>query len=387
MKIVHIAPNAPYNDNWGYQDNLLPKYQRKAGHDVAVIVTTQTHRDGRVVEIDPDDYVTDDGVRVIRLKKKSYSNRVLTFWFAKLEVYPYLEEIRPDLVFFHGLSSITIYDAVRYKKKRNPNCVIVRDSHVDYNNCVKLTGIKKILLQGMERYFVRSTMPYVSRVYGVTPWRKQFAEEYFRVPPEKTDVLIMGADDELLNIGEKDRLRAEVRKQYGISDSDFLVVTGGKIDGAKKIDLLMEVCAELDGVKLLVFGNVSDDIREKFDELCASTDRITYIGWVDSGDVYRYFFAADLVCFPGGHSVMWEQACASKVPCLFKKWDGMEHLNNGGNSDFLDPVTKETIQEKITSLRFTPAYDAMKKTAESDATDVYLYSRIAEKSVECAEKI
>ena len=36
MKIVHIAPNAPYNDYWGYQDNLLPKYHKKLGHDVTV---------------------------------------------------------------------------------------------------------------------------------------------------------------------------------------------------------------------------------------------------------------------------------------------------------------------------------------------------------------
>ena len=43
MKIVHIAPNAPYNDNWGYQDNLLPRYQKKLGHDVTVIITNKMH--------------------------------------------------------------------------------------------------------------------------------------------------------------------------------------------------------------------------------------------------------------------------------------------------------------------------------------------------------
>ncbi len=386
MKIVHIAPNAPYNDNWGYQDNLLPKYHKKAGHDVTVFVSTLTHRDGRIVETEPADYVLPDGVRVVRLRKKEYAHRVLTNLNAKMEVYSYLKELQPDFVFYHSLSSATIYDVVRYKKEVNPACVIVRDNHLDYNNCMPLSGIKKILIRGFYRHTVRKTMPYVSRVYGVTPWRQQFAEDFFRVPHSKTDVLIMGADDEQMNLSEKPQIRAEVRRQYGISDDDFLVVTGGKIDTAKKIDLLMKACMETKDVKLLVFGNVCDGVREEFENLLAASDRITYVGWVNASDVYRYFFAADLVFFPGGHSVMWEQACASKVPCVFQKWNGMEHLNNGGNSDFLYPVTVESIADKLRSLRFTPAYYAMKQVADSGATDVYLYSHIAEKSLECANR-
>ena len=28
MKILHLCLDAPFNDDWGYQDNLLPKYQK-----------------------------------------------------------------------------------------------------------------------------------------------------------------------------------------------------------------------------------------------------------------------------------------------------------------------------------------------------------------------
>ena len=51
MRILHIAPSAPYNDYWGYQDNLLPKYHRKLGHEVTVIVTNTMHKDGKIVII------------------------------------------------------------------------------------------------------------------------------------------------------------------------------------------------------------------------------------------------------------------------------------------------------------------------------------------------
>jgi hypothetical protein len=37
MKIIHICQY--YNDGFGYQENLLPRYQAKLGHDVMVITS------------------------------------------------------------------------------------------------------------------------------------------------------------------------------------------------------------------------------------------------------------------------------------------------------------------------------------------------------------
>ena len=148
----------------------------------------------------------------------------------------------------------------------------------------------------------------------------------------------------------------------------------------------MEACRNTDHVKLLIFGNVKEDVKQEFDEILSESENITYIGWIDADQVYNYFFASDLVFFPGQHSVLWEQACASKVPCVFEKWEGMEHVNNGGNSDFVSPVTVESLREKILELKYTDKYAKMKQIAESDKTDIYLYSRIAEKSLECIKK-
>ena len=107
------------------------------------------------------------------------------------------------------------------------------------------------------------------------------------------------------------------------------------------------------------------------------------VGWISSEQFYGYFFAADLAFFPGQHSVLWEQACASKVPCVFGRWDGMDHVDNGGNARFLDCSTPEEIRELIQKLHFTADYQEMLTAARSEKTDIYLYSRIAEKSLEC----
>ena len=386
MKIVHIAPRAPYNDYWGYQDNLLPKYQKKLGHDVTVIITNTMHKDGKIVETDCADYVLNDGVRVIRLKCKQYPNIVLTNIHSKLPVFEYLKEIKPDFIFYHSLHGTTIFDAIRYVKEMNPRCVIVQDNHLDYNICNEPVGAKGMILRTVQRYFNRKSIPYISRVYGVTPWRKTYAEDYYRIPSTKTDVLIMGADDERIDFDHRDTIRRNIREKYGISDSEFLIVTGGKIDKRKKIHMLMEAVSNIDSVKLLIFGRIHKDIQEDFDRLLDKNHNIIYIGWIEADAVYDYFFAADLAFFPGQHSVLWEQACAAKVPCVFEKWEGMEHVNNGGNSEFVTPVTREVIEEKIRDLLFTERYAHMKSVAESEATDIYLYSKIAVKSLECAKQ-
>ena len=380
MKIVHIMPSAPYNDYWGYQDNLLPKYQKKLKHDVTVIATNTINKDGKISEIDCNDYVLNDGVRVIRLKCKKYCCKVITNMRSKLEVYDLLCKINPDYIFFHGLVSSSIYDVVKYKKHRN--CVVVQDNHIDYYNCAKTSKIKSLIIRFFYRRVVKKTVKYVDKVYGVTPWRQKYAEEYFKVPKGKTDILIMGADDEKIDFAHREIIRKNIRMNNDITDNDFLIVTGGKIDKAKNVIELMKACADLPNVKLLIFGSINADIKGEIDLILSKNKNIIYIGWISSDEVYDYFLAADFVCFPGTHSVLWEQACACKVPCMFKRWPDMEHLDNGGNSVFVDNVTQMSLKESIKKYCFTEKYYEIKKNACSEKTDIYLYSKIAEKSLE-----
>lgn len=381
MKIVHIAPNSPYNDYWGYQENLLPKYQKKLGHDVVLITTTKMHEDGKIIEGEEKEYTLSDGVKVIRKLYKRFKNSTITGVLTYMPVYELLKKIKPDFIFYHGLVSYTIVDVIKYKKD-NKKCVIVEDNHMDYNIGNASKTIKQKIVRSWLRLLNKYSIKYVSKVYGVTPWRKTYAEDYFKIPSNKTDVLIMGADDDNVDLNNKTNIRTKIRNALKLNENDFLVVTGGKIDKKKKIDVLMEACIKTTlNVKLLVFGSVSDSMKKKFDDLIKH-DSIIYIGWINSTMVYDYFFAADLVFFPGQHSVLWEQACAAKVPCVFERWPGMEHVNNGGNSKFISPITVENICKILKELCYTPDYYKMKQIAESNATDVYLYSKIADKSLE-----
>ena len=232
MKIVHIAPNAPYNDYWGYQENLLPKYHRKLGHEVTVIITNKMHKDGKIVEIESTDYLLNDGTRIIRRPYKKI--RLPKSWILTyIPVYKLLEELEPDFIFYHGLISYTIVDVVKYIK-RHKECKVVQDNHLDYNIGTDPQTFKEKVLRTWYRFLNKYSIRYVEKVYGVTPWRKTYAEDYFGIPTEKTDVLIMGADDDQMNSENRNEIRRLIREKYKIGKNDFLVVTGGKIDVKKK---------------------------------------------------------------------------------------------------------------------------------------------------------
>ena len=194
MRILNIAPESPYNEGWGYQDNLLPKYQaRLMNNEVTLVITTQTHRDGRIEETEQADYCSEDGFRVIRRPVKHVNIMGLGKLLFYIDINDVLQTFKPDLIFLHGLSSITIFQVIAYKKK-NPDVVIVRDNHLDYNIGYKPdSNLKSKAICLIYKAINKITIKYVDRVYCVTPWRKKYAEDVFGIPENKTDVLIMGA--------------------------------------------------------------------------------------------------------------------------------------------------------------------------------------------------
>lgn len=385
MKIVHISPSAPYNEGWGYQENLLPKYQAKLGHDVTLIVTNKEHFQGGFRVVEASDGYSKDGFRVIRRPVKSGFNLPLLrrFCMSRLDVYDLLCELQPDLIFYHGLASATIWQVVRYKKRVAPNVVLMQDNHLDYRIGPLDTLWRRF--NALRCAFVyRMTGRYVDKVWGVTPWRCRYAAEVYGVPKEKIGLLVMGGDDEKIKFDEASRLRKEIRAQLAIGENDFVVATGGKLDAAKNVHILMRAFAKIkkDNLKLIVFGKPDDNLRHEIEAL-AQAPNIRYVGWIPADKVYDYFWASDLVAFPGQHSVLWEQACACGIPGIYKRWPGMDHVDVGGNVDYFEKDEEEEYRAKIlASYENVEKYQAMKKVALEKGIREFSYQEIAKRATQ-----
>ena len=389
MKIVHLATLAPYNEGWGYQENLLPKYQVRLGHEVTLITSVfQNSKSGMQKEIGEEDYYSPDGFRVIRLRKKKILGTKITEILSLYPVYDFLCKIRPDFIMIHGLGNITQLQVKKYVKKIHPDCVVVADSHLDVDNLPMIASacLRHRFLRFVWRRVTRVMNPLYAAVYGVTPMRARVARDVFGVQEEKLGVLPAGADDEKIEFEKREEISEEIRKKHGIEADDFLIVTGGKIDRKKNIHVLMEAVTKLcsEKVKLIVFGDPDEEMRNRFESL-AEHPCIRAIGWISSDETYRYFLAADLVVFPGLHSVMWEQACACGAPCVFHKLEGIDHVDVGGNCIFALDISAEGLLRVLEQVIKTDLNQQLKAVSRSPKTTVFLYSRLAKKAIECAQ--
>ena len=145
----------------------------------------------------------------------------------------------------------------------------------------------------------------------------------------------------------------------------------------------MDAVAKIDNpqIKIIVFGSVTKDLQEQVNKRCIE-NKILYVGWVKSADSYKYFAAADLVVFPGRHSVFWEQVAGLGIPMICKYWEGTTHVDLGGNVEFLKEDSVSEIKEKIEELIDNrEKYNQMKMIAEEKGMTVFSYREIAKSAL------
>lgn len=382
MKIVHVCLCGPFFDGWSYQENLLPKYHAKAGNKVTVVTSQIGQRDG----VDDNnrektDYINEDGVHIIRLPIRH--GRKLSYRFKRhCGVIETIKKENPEILFIHDCQFLDILKLPKYLKGKKIRIYV--DNHADFSNSATNLLSRHVLHEIIWKYCANKIEPYVTKFYGVLPARVDFLINVYHLPKDKVHLLVMGADDELVEKVVEEDARAKVRKKYDIRPDDFLLVTGGKIDMAKRQTLLLlEAVKEIkdERLKLILFGSIIPELKEKILDLCDG-NKIQYVGWIDNLGAYEYFAAADLAVFPGRHSVYWEQAAGQGVPMLVKDWDGTHHVDLGGNVVFLYEDNVKEIKEKIEMLIKNPEqYKKMKRVAMEKGMEEFSYKEIAERSI------
>ena len=68
MKILHTCLACFYIDNYGYQENVLPKMHKKQGHEVEILASTETYLNGNIMSyLEPSKYFNEDSIKVTRI--------------------------------------------------------------------------------------------------------------------------------------------------------------------------------------------------------------------------------------------------------------------------------------------------------------------------------
>lgn len=381
MKIVHLCLSAFFIDNYSYQENMLPKYHVKMGHDVTVIASLFTFgADGRDSWLEGySEYEDKNGFHVVRLpyKKPLMINKTLRHYDRFEEI---LNREAPDIVFSHNVSFADVSVLVKYLKK-HPHVRVYADNHADFVNSAKNFLSKHILHPIIWRYYAKMLEPYLVKCYGVIPIRCRFLKEMYHINPDIIEFLPMGVDDESIPT-DRVAIRSAIRKELSIPEEDIVLLTGGKIDRLKNTHILIEALNSVRNrnVHLIICGTLTPDMEYLKTEF-AKTPNIHHLGWCNAERVMNCMVASDIACFPGTHSTLWEQSVGVGLPAIFKKWAEMEHVNVNGNCCFVKGDDVDELKSAI-SLMLLPENFRQYKSKAIEASKCFLYSEISKKAIQ-----
>lgn len=378
---------SPFRIGMGYQENYLTVKHIELGYDVHAISTS----DGITFPKEnkgsfPIEHITKEGLHIHYLETNNSILRKIPFIVGWIHItkglFKKLTQVKPDIIFVHGICKIDNIEVVKYCKV-HPEVELFVDNHSDYYNTPVNTLREKSFKYTVGRYIGKKFNTYAKRIWGVSPWRVTYQQEVYSITPDKSGLLVMGGDEKAIKWEQREEVRIELRQKLEIPDSAFVVITGGKIDKTKNIHLLIDAITgdTTSNVHLIIFGRFEKDMKEYAEAL--TDKRIHNVGWITPNEANDYFLASDLACFPGTHSVLWEQACACGLPAIFKDWDGgFSHVDVGGNCILLKEISIESLYSTINRLvNNKEDYEKMKEVAQTKARKIFSYIEIAKRSI------
>jgi len=373
MKIVHISEN--YIEGWGYQENLLPLYQKQAGHDVVVISDNahlryiQNRELAEQVAAKGGEYEY-DGIKIYKIK--TILNTSSTS-FACKGLYKILEKEQPDMIFHHNVNVSTLSIAARYKKHHS-NVRLYADNHADWINESKNRIWHKFFYDTLIPWQVKRLGDSVNYYIGVSPLRCQYLHKVFKVPENKVRFLPIGCDT--VGAEQVTESRQQLRQQYKIEDDAFVVISGGKLDRSKGTLALIEACenlkAKMANLRLVLFGKIDEEVTN----VAKTKDWITIEGWCDRRKTLSLLKMADVACWPWLHTTLIEDSVASGIPLVVKMSDNVSHFAKEQAGVFME---KGDVEELVKSFIDVKTNIATYRENAAKAKQKYSYATLIER--------
>lgn len=374
MKIVHIALN--YIDGLGYQENLLPLYQKRAGHDVVVISSSQKIKRSflqsalqKEILNRGREYYFDD-LKICRIN--TYLNISSTSFICR-GLKDILEKENPDVIFHHNVGLATLTMAVNYKRS-HPEIKLYVDNHADWVNESKNRLWHRFFYDYVMPLQVKRVGNKVDYYIGVSPMRCQYLKKVFKVPEDKVCFLPIGCDtDQVAQVIER---RDELKAKYSLPVDAFVVVSGGKIDHSKGTLELIAACNRImqqgEKVNLVLFGKIDEEVGAE----AAKHDWIKCLGWCDRLTTLSILKMADVACWPWLHTTLIEDSVASGTPIVVKMSDNVSHFAAEKAGMFMK---YGDVEEIINALRDAKIHNGSLRKNVLIARDKYSYATLVKK--------
>lgn len=211
------------------------------------------------------------------------------------------------------------------------------------------------LMLGLERSILRGHR--FKKIIAISEMVKKNIIDHYGVRPADIEVIYNGVDMEKFHPRNREKHRHEIRKTYGLSDSDFVVLFVGSGFERKGVRYLIEAVESVeDPVTLMVVGKgkhptvfrrTKAGIQERS---MAQNQKVLFCG--PQKDIGRYYAAADIFVFPTLYEPFGNvhlEALASGLPVITTKNSGASEIIKDGEHGYVisEPEDFRAIAEKI----------------------------------------
>jgi glycosyltransferase involved in cell wall biosynthesis len=324
MRILHISDY--YQPALGYQEVFLPREHARLGHDVSVITSDRYYPFPYYEEtvgplLGPRQLAAGEyhanGVGVYRLEARlEYRTRV---WLKGLP--DMIERLVPDVIYAHGISSLTSVRVAWWKLRSRSKCRLVYDCHMTRTAS---TSKLRWLFLGVYRHLIKhSVLNAGDHFVAVAVAAKRYMETAYGIPSCRIQMIPLGADTDCFRRqpAERERTRAEL----GIDRGEVVYIYVGKVLPGKGIHLLAEAAKRLlkecsnSGLRILVVGGGPSTYRRHIERdlrTAGIEGSFIWTGVVPNAELPRYYSAADIGVWPGEVSITQWEAMSCELPII-----------------------------------------------------------------------
>ncbi len=367
-----------YIDKANYQENVIPRLNKKDGHDVMIIASTEVFVNNIIPGYtQPGKYINEDGIPVLRLP---YKNILLRSISNKVRAYPNLyksiADFAPDIIFFHGAAAYALHTVAKYKRL-NPQIRFFVDSHADFNNSAKNFLSKHVLHKIFYKNIIKKCLPYIDKILFITFESSTFLQKAYCIPSNLLLFYPLGGI--IPEPRKREFVRKQIRSQLKMRDDQILMIHSGKLDVKKKtlniVDAFRQVSDQ--NLRLIIIGSMDKDVANSTIPIIDSDSRIHYLGWLNSDLLQDYLCASDLYIQLGGQSVTMQNAVCCGCSAAIFPYESHKYLLN--DSVFYIKDESDLVEVIKIVLSDRSILEQKRKESFSIALNVLDYTKISAK--------
>jgi glycosyltransferase involved in cell wall biosynthesis len=278
----------------------------------------------------------------------------LTDFILLLNIRSTLEKIKPDIVHIHepvqGASALAApHKELGFK--------LVVDQHgyattFDYSETLKNKMAHQLFML-LRRPMGRYAFSRADAISAINERSKKFLSGILNIPKDKIEVVPNGTDSDLFKFNMK--LRNQIRKDLDIAPETIFIISAGRVDPAKKLEILIYAFQKLIkkvNAKLLLIGSGDEEYNLKLQDLVEELglqDRISFIRFVNKKLLPGYFSAAD-IGFWNKEAITIIEAMSTSLPVILPDQPTVKQYITNKNGLFFPDGDVSALYERLLEL-------------------------------------